>query len=175
MIHLPIHLAWEAKFAGPVQYRWMYPIERFLHKLKGYVRSKACPEGSIAEDYLADECLTFCSRYLHGVETKFNRQERNYDGGQLSTDTLSIFSTPGRSYGNLHVRKLSHALHNATTLYVIQNYDGCLPFIEEYKNMLLNSGVRNVEEVHRKEFISWFKEKILKLYNEGKLISTCFL
>ena len=27
-IHLPIHLAWETKVAGPVQYRWMYPIER---------------------------------------------------------------------------------------------------------------------------------------------------
>ena len=28
MIHLPIHLVGEAKLAGPVQYRWMYPIER---------------------------------------------------------------------------------------------------------------------------------------------------
>ncbi|KAL0439963.1 UNVERIFIED_CONTAM: hypothetical protein Slati_2479300 [Sesamum latifolium] len=28
MIHLPIHLAYEARIAGPVQYRWMYPIER---------------------------------------------------------------------------------------------------------------------------------------------------
>ncbi|KAM2956677.1 hypothetical protein FF2_023773 [Malus domestica] len=28
MIHLTCHLAWEAKMAGPVQYRWMYPVER---------------------------------------------------------------------------------------------------------------------------------------------------
>ena len=28
MEHLPIHLAHEAKLAGPVQYRWMYPFER---------------------------------------------------------------------------------------------------------------------------------------------------
>ena len=28
MIHLPIHLVGEAKLAGLVQYRWMYPIER---------------------------------------------------------------------------------------------------------------------------------------------------
>ena len=28
MMHLPIHLASEAKIAGPVQYHWMYPIER---------------------------------------------------------------------------------------------------------------------------------------------------
>ena len=30
MVHLPIHLAWEEKIAGPVQYRWMYPVERYL-------------------------------------------------------------------------------------------------------------------------------------------------
>lgn len=54
---------------------------RNLHKLKQYVRNKARPEGSIAEAYLADECSTFCSRYLTKVETKFNRLERNYDGG----------------------------------------------------------------------------------------------
>jgi hypothetical protein len=28
MEHLPIHLPYEAKFRGPVQYRWMYPFER---------------------------------------------------------------------------------------------------------------------------------------------------
>ena len=28
MIHLVMHLATEAKFGGPVQYRWMYPIEK---------------------------------------------------------------------------------------------------------------------------------------------------
>ena len=31
MVHLPIHLADEAKFTGPVQYRWMYPIERSVY------------------------------------------------------------------------------------------------------------------------------------------------
>jgi hypothetical protein len=30
MVHLPIHLANEAKLGCPVQYRWMYPIERLV-------------------------------------------------------------------------------------------------------------------------------------------------
>ena len=30
MVHLPIHLASEAKVTRPVQYRWMYPIERYI-------------------------------------------------------------------------------------------------------------------------------------------------
>ncbi|XP_058076314.1 uncharacterized protein LOC131224884 [Magnolia sinica] len=62
MVHLPIHLASEAMLAGPVQYRWMYPIERYLQRLKSYVLNRSRPEGSIAEGYLAKECLTFCSR-----------------------------------------------------------------------------------------------------------------
>ncbi|KMZ61539.1 hypothetical protein ZOSMA_51G00290 [Zostera marina] len=39
MIHLVVHLASEAKVAGPVHYRWMYPIERYLLTLKKYVRT----------------------------------------------------------------------------------------------------------------------------------------
>ena len=31
MEHLPIHLAYEARVAGPVQYRWMYPFERYAN------------------------------------------------------------------------------------------------------------------------------------------------
>ena len=30
MMHLPAHIAWEAKVGGPVSYRWMYPVERYL-------------------------------------------------------------------------------------------------------------------------------------------------
>jgi hypothetical protein len=28
MEHLPMHLSYEAKVGGPVQYRWMYSFER---------------------------------------------------------------------------------------------------------------------------------------------------
>ncbi|KAL0301935.1 UNVERIFIED_CONTAM: hypothetical protein Sradi_6470300 [Sesamum radiatum] len=34
MEHLIVHLPYEARVRGPVQYRWMYPFERFLHELK---------------------------------------------------------------------------------------------------------------------------------------------
>jgi hypothetical protein len=77
MIHLAVHLPDEALLRGPVQYGWMYPIERRLYTLKRYVRNKARPEGSITEEYIADECLTFFSRYLDGVETRFNQEPRN--------------------------------------------------------------------------------------------------
>ncbi|XP_012829657.1 PREDICTED: uncharacterized protein LOC105950835 [Erythranthe guttata] len=55
MIHLAVHLAQEAKTGGPVHYIWMYPIERYLSSLKGMVRNRARPEGSIAEAYIVKE------------------------------------------------------------------------------------------------------------------------
>lgn len=41
--------------------------------MKSFVRNKIRPEGSIAEGDITLECLTFCSRYIHEVETKFTR------------------------------------------------------------------------------------------------------
>jgi hypothetical protein len=98
MVHLPIHLANEVRLGGPVQFRWMYPTERNLCKLKSYVRNRAHPEGSIAEGYLAEEALTFCSRYLHeSVDTRLNRKSRNYDNSDLcDVDLNDYFSCIGR-------------------------------------------------------------------------------
>nr|GFA73906.1 hypothetical protein [Tanacetum cinerariifolium] len=56
LFDIMIHLALEG---GPIHPRWMYPFERYMKKLKGYVRNKAKPEGSIAEGYVAEEALTF--------------------------------------------------------------------------------------------------------------------
>lgn len=75
--------------------QYNFPIFRLSHKLKGCFCNKARPEGSIAEGYLANDCLIFCSHCLHRVEIKFNRPKRNYNGGKLFLDTLSIFYTPG--------------------------------------------------------------------------------
>ncbi|XP_039129011.1 uncharacterized protein LOC120265186 [Dioscorea cayenensis subsp. rotundata] len=73
MIHLIVYLADEAKLGGPVYYRWMYPIERYLGLLKSYVRNKAKPEGSIVEYYITQEVITFFSQYLDDIETIWNR------------------------------------------------------------------------------------------------------
>nr|GFA93808.1 hypothetical protein [Tanacetum cinerariifolium] len=69
----------EALEGGPIRPRWMYPFKRYMKKLKGYVRNKAKPEGSIAEGYVAEEALTFSSHYFRDVTTKFNCPDRNMD------------------------------------------------------------------------------------------------
>ncbi|XP_042939624.1 uncharacterized protein LOC122274674 [Carya illinoinensis] len=93
MVHLAIHLPREAFLGGSVQYRWMYPFERYLGKFKHYVINKAHPEGSIAEAYVHVECLTFCSLYIHDVETRHNQVERNRDIDEdPQFSGLSVFS-----------------------------------------------------------------------------------
>ena len=101
-----------------------------MHTLKEYVHNKARLEGSIAETYVADECLTFCSRYLNRVETRFNRLERNEDGGERQNTGLSIFMKTGKSLSQGQIKVLSHNDWEYAHLYIAQNCEEAQPFIE---------------------------------------------
>ena len=50
---------------------------RYTKILKGYVRNCARPEGCIAECYLADECMQFCSGYMKKAAKIGVRHNRN--------------------------------------------------------------------------------------------------
>ena len=96
MVHLVMHLPEEAILRGSVQMRWMYPFKRFMKTLKKYVWNRARLEGFIAEGYVVNKVLTFCSKYLKGVKTKFNRPERNPDLTEdLGRAQLSVFKSIG--------------------------------------------------------------------------------
>ena len=41
------------------------------------MHNKTYPEGPIVEEYIAEECLAFCSRYFKSVETALNWPVRN--------------------------------------------------------------------------------------------------
>ena len=64
MSHLQIHLVHQLIVCGPVHTRWMYPVERYLKTLKGYVRQRAQPEGSMARGYSMEEAIGFCTKYM---------------------------------------------------------------------------------------------------------------
>ncbi|XP_035837675.1 uncharacterized protein LOC110893278 [Helianthus annuus] len=141
MVHLSVHLASEAKLGGTVHYRWMYPVERYLSTLKSYVKNRSKPEGSIAEGYLAEECLSFCSLYLSSdVETIHNKTSRNYDDGGFE-DILPIFSMSGRPIGATVRTSVRH------------------------ENRKLRE--REIQRLHSETFESWFQDHVEELHTRG--------
>jgi hypothetical protein len=71
MTHLSYHLVQELDLCGQVSTRWMYPVERYMKTLKGYVRNMVRPEASMAEGYLKDECLGFVTEYLQRFDVVY--------------------------------------------------------------------------------------------------------
>ena len=140
MMHLAVHLPEEAMLRGPVNYGWMYPIERLLCTLKRYVRNMAHPEGSVAEAYIASECLTFCSRYLHDIETRHNQPWR-YEVEEHAS-SCAVFGHGVRLFGACTMthhdgnEALRTDLHNMAW-YVLNNCDEARPYIEYVLTSLL--------------------------------------
>ncbi|CAN1293794.1 hypothetical protein LINPERPRIM_LOCUS22188 [Linum perenne] len=96
--------------------------------LKSNVRNKARPEGSIVEWYIANECITFCSRYFEGVETRFNRASRNNDSATTDEDLTptqkaAIDIVPGRPIGGIQDIILDEKTLSQAHRYVLYNCD----------------------------------------------------
>jgi hypothetical protein len=73
------------------------------------VWNRAQPEGSIVEAYIADECLTFCSKYLDDVETRFNQEP------------LNNYYSNEEAYG---VDFLGHGVHFTSALELVYDENG---------------------------------------------------
>ncbi|CAL9021841.1 unnamed protein product [Prunus brigantina] len=106
MIHVMVHLPEEALLAGPVNYRWMYPIERYI-----------------------------IIPYLY-VDTAFNRPQRNNDGGvrnaQLSVFCQSArpFGEPVRGEAfSKHDMEVAH-------WFVLNNCDEIILYLDEHEEMI---------------------------------------
>ena len=105
--------------------------DKYLRTLKSYVHNKSRPKSSIAEVCIAEECATFCSRYLHDVETKHDYEERNYViETNITNGGLTIFKCMGRTIGKSTSRVLSTEEWFQAHLYVLTNCEEVTSFIE---------------------------------------------
>ncbi|XP_050211492.2 uncharacterized protein LOC126661677 [Mercurialis annua] len=166
MEHLPIHLPHEARIAGPVQYRWMYPFERYLRRLKNNVTNKSQVEGSISNAYLVEETASFCAHYFKPtIHTRHRRAPRNDDGGvdlNAPPGMLSIFKHPGRSMGQAKSRYLEDKEYHAAHTYILLNCIEVKPYIHLYEDELriYNPNITNneVELKLENNFADWFEK-----------------
>uniref|UniRef100_A0A8R7TU01 DUF4218 domain-containing protein n=1 Tax=Triticum urartu TaxID=4572 RepID=A0A8R7TU01_TRIUA len=167
MVHLAVHLPEEALLRGPVQYGWMYPVERRLYTLKRYVRNRARPEGSIAEAYIADECLTFCSKYMDDFETISYQKPRNVGYSDEEAYGVDVFGhgvnfTSGYEYQYVYDKKEFDQM----MWYALNNCGQTQKYIEMFRDELKRKRVPNIDKELQKEFQTWFKNYIMRLRDE---------
>jgi len=108
----------------------MYPVERRLLTLKRFVRNMARPEGSIAEAYVAVECLTICSRYFgDDVETRHNQEGRNRERVGMRKGDISIFNHGVEVLGAPTITYLERD-YEKMVWFVLNNCEEVEPYIE---------------------------------------------
>ncbi|VVA38614.1 PREDICTED: transposon, partial [Prunus dulcis] len=141
MVHLVVHLVREVRLCGPVYFRWMYPFERYMKVLKGYVQNRTRPEGCIAERYIAEEAVEFCTEHLSDVSTV----------GVPSSQKMGV----------------SKPLSGCTAhLYVLENTEEVLPYIEEHMIHIkttypkFRKRTKWLQDKHNSTFIQWLHFKV---------------
>ncbi|XP_074378004.1 uncharacterized protein LOC141719504 [Apium graveolens] len=105
MVHLCVHLPDQVLQGGPVAPRWMFGTERHMGLFKRYVRNMARLDGSIAKAFVVDEAVSFLTRYVSNIETKFTKLERNWDSS-LTNHKLEVFNSSVRLLGAASIQLL---------------------------------------------------------------------
>ncbi|XP_031737548.1 uncharacterized protein LOC116402438 [Cucumis sativus] len=122
MIHLTVHIVREVKLCGPIYLRWMYPFERFMKVIKNSVRNRYRPEGCIAESYLIEEAVEFCTDFLSGVDPIGLGTRKSQD----HLDTLNIGRPLSTGVPFKPQQELLHKAHQ----YVLENTVDVQPYTE---------------------------------------------
>lgn len=76
-----------------------------------------------------NESLTFCSLYLHGVETKFTRRDRYYERDDEGPVGLTIFSTNIRPFGAPSYQTRTRQELDFLHWYILSNCDELSPYL----------------------------------------------
>ncbi|XP_073298700.1 uncharacterized protein [Primulina huaijiensis] len=167
MLHLAVHFAYEEIVVGPVHYQLMYPIERYVGKLKNFVRNRARPEANIAEAYLADECVVSCSRYLEGNNSFYINETRHKETSNFEFPSLPMFPQVGRPTKGHQVVTLDVKTLNQAHRYILSNCTMLNPYREEFKKELKREhryGRRptnfELDGLVRMQFASWFAKRV---------------
>ena len=63
-VHLLIHLVDEIELVGVVSCHWIFFLERHMKKLKGFVRQRKKPEGSMENGYISYDSFYYASEYI---------------------------------------------------------------------------------------------------------------
>ncbi|KAH1056044.1 hypothetical protein J1N35_034109 [Gossypium stocksii] len=137
----------------------LYIVFRFLSKLKSYCRNKRYPEGSIAKGYLAEECMTLCSRYLEDVETRFYRLSKNAGLNDPNLAETYLFQSYGQPIGKVEIAELDERSWVQAHRYVLFHHDAIEP--------LRKLQHREINKIFTGSFHEWLSQAVWS----GKVIN----
>ncbi|CAL9005352.1 unnamed protein product [Prunus brigantina] len=153
-----VHLVREVRLCGPVYFRWMYPFERYMKVLKGYVQNRTRPKGCIAERYIAEEAVEFCTEHLSDVSTV----------GVPSSQKMGV----SKPLSGCTVTIVDWDLLNQAHLYVLENTEEVLPYIEQHMIHIktaypkFRKRTKWLQDKHNSTFIQWLRFKVQSELNE---------
>ena len=111
--------------------KFVFHLCRYLKKLKLMMRTRSHPEASIAEGYILDESLTFCSRYIRGCLTRHNRKARNAEANDVDeVPTMPYLCRKGRQLVGNAIHDLDDTAWLQAHRYVLFNYEHITPYKE---------------------------------------------
>ncbi|CAO2825429.1 unnamed protein product [Amaranthus hypochondriacus] len=164
MEHLSVHLPYEARITGPVQYRWMYPFERYLRHFKINVENKAHVEASMCNQYLAKETSLFVYHYFES-ELRCRQKDlpMDEDGGCNNdrSGVLSIFTHPVRFYGMGKSKLLNPIDLKIAHRYILMNCSE----VEPYMRMFTTELHSRFPSMPRQEYDAFVEEEFPKFFN----------
>jgi hypothetical protein len=175
MVHLLVHVVDDVIYLGPPFLHNMMPFERLNSVLKGYVRNRARPDGSIAKGFLSYECISFCQNYLQ------NEDEDVPIGLPIRRHLDRIHGFGHRDgFVPMHVVfKARQPDFDKAHRVALQHLELVAPWVLEHKSFIekkFSDTVRrrtkgDVTREHNSSFTHWFKEKLLQLHH-GNMPST---
>jgi hypothetical protein len=66
-VHILIHLLDEVELAKVLPCLWMFFLERYMKKLKGFAKKREKPKGSMVEGYIVYESSCYTSEYIKQI------------------------------------------------------------------------------------------------------------
>ncbi|KAK1570190.1 hypothetical protein QYE76_018357 [Lolium multiflorum] len=162
MVHLLVHIVEDIIQLGPTFLHNMMPFERMNGVIKGYVRNRARPDGSIAKGFLTEECISFCTSYLE-IENPVGLPVNRH---------LGKLAGWGHRDGSreMHVDfKGRIADFERANLVALQHIDVVDPWVVEHKTFIAKTysdqGQQRTDgdiiKEHNSTFTRWFKDKML--------------
>ncbi|KAK1621385.1 hypothetical protein QYE76_026902 [Lolium multiflorum] len=162
MLHLLVHIVEDIIQLGPTFLDSMMPFERTNGVIKGYVRKRARPDGSIAKGFLTEECISFCTSYLE-IENPVGLPVNRH---------LGKLARWGHREGSheMHVDfKDRIADFERANLVALQHIDVVDPWVVEHKTFIAKTyndqGQQRTDgdiiKEHNSTFTRWFKDKML--------------